>query len=307
MKAILSDHPRHYIFTPSTELFNSLTRFTEHLPFVSADAVSITHLICAFIAGKFVASENLNDRRIGVGIFFFRTWLDSFDGIVFRAHAGRHLQYNSGYSSIGYFVDGFVDTLGGNFLSFGVLFYLWKRFGFISTRMSSNSQFSPASSQEKDSLPLWTKSYSTTPYPVSSPFSKSFGEYVSPHDEAAVVLINDDSDSDKLSSASSPDFTVIDGKNVAQITVRCRSDSAYSRMYLFLKVFAYGCALLVAGGAWDRAVKMYTEVFQVQLSDPGLSVSVKKESLLLSLSLTVSSSHSCCCFFLLYIFIFRLT
>ena len=201
-----------------------------------------------------------------MGLFFFRTWLDSFDGIVYRAHAGRHLQYNSAYSSIGYFIDGFVDTLGGNFLSFGVLFYLWKRFGVLPALMSNSSQSPASSSQEKDkdSLSLWAKSF-----PPS--FSKSFGEFANPHEDTAVLLINNDSDSDKSTNSSD---LIIDSKDMDYVTVRCRYDTGYSRVYLFLKVLAYGFALLVAGGAWDRAVKMYTEVFQVQLADPTLSVSL---------------------------------
>ncbi|GFO46906.1 ceramide phosphoethanolamine synthase [Plakobranchus ocellatus] len=276
VKAILSDHPRHYIFTPSTELFNSFTGFTDRLPFISADAVSFTHLLCAFISGKFVASENLSDRRIGVGIFFFRTWLDSLDGIVYRAHAGRHLQYNSGYSSIGYFVDGFVDTLGGYFLSFGVLFYLWKRFGVLPSCMSSSSSspsLSPAtSSREKNSHSVWIKSYSTPSYFKSSPYSSSTTNFLSPHDETEVVLLHTETDKHKVVHINSSNLSSMQIQSSQTVTGKCGQEVNYSRTFLFLKVFAYGVALLVAGGSWDRAVKMYSEVFQVQLTNSTLSM-----------------------------------
>ncbi|XP_059147324.1 ceramide phosphoethanolamine synthase-like [Physella acuta] len=142
VKAVLSDHVRHYFMTPVAEYLNVLTGFSSLFPFITPNLLSVTHLLCAFIAGKFISSEHLQDRQIGVLIFFFRTWLDSFDGTVFRAQSGVHLQYNSVYSSSGYFIDGFFDTLGGFFLSFGVFFYLLKRYG-------------PRSSSAM--MPTWTK------------------------------------------------------------------------------------------------------------------------------------------------------
>ncbi|CAL1532444.1 unnamed protein product [Lymnaea stagnalis] len=129
VKAVLSDHVRHYIMTPSSEYFNAVTNFTSVFAFVTPNMVSAAHLFVAFVAGKFIASDNLQDRQIGVGLYFCRTWLDSFDGTVFRARSGVHLEYNSVYASFGYFIDALFDTLGGFFLSFGVLFYLFKRFG----------------------------------------------------------------------------------------------------------------------------------------------------------------------------------
>ncbi|CAG5128320.1 unnamed protein product [Candidula unifasciata] len=210
VKAIISDHLRHYFFTPTAEYFNTVTSFATVFSFISPNMVSIFHLVCAFISGKFIASENLNDRRIGVVLYFFRTWLDSLDGIVYRTQAGRHLQYNSVYSSFGYFVDAFFDTLGGIFLSVGVLFYLFKRFG----------------SDASANLPVWMK----------------------------------------ISDSSAVAHPLTNGHAVGS------KRETYSYRYLFLKVLSYGIALAVAGICWDRAVKGFSEVFQVQIDDPSLSV-----------------------------------
>lgn len=213
VKAIISDHVRHYIFTPSAEYFNSFTHFSKTFTFITPNMISLLHLICSFISGKFIASEHLQDRRIGVIIYTFRTWLDSLDGIVFRDQAGHYLQYNSVYSSYGYIVDALFDTLGGFFLSIGVLFYLFKRFGsdaFTSLPMRlKNSDFSPDSS------------------------------------------------------------TLTNGHAVPS------RREGYTYRYLFLKTLSYGLSLSLAGICWDRAVKGFTEVFQVHIADPSLAVSTK--------------------------------
>ncbi|XP_055895668.1 ceramide phosphoethanolamine synthase-like [Biomphalaria glabrata] len=126
VKAVLSDHVRHYVMTPSAEYFNALTGFSSVFTMVTPNVISFVHLVCAFIAGKFISSDKLHDRQLGVLIYFFRTWLDSFDGTVFRSREGVHLQYNSVYSSMGYVIDGLFDTLGGCFLTAGIIFYLYK-------------------------------------------------------------------------------------------------------------------------------------------------------------------------------------
>lgn len=210
VKAVISDHVRHYLFTPSAEYFNTFTRFTKIFTFITPNMVSLFHLLCAFISGKFIASENLHDRRIGVVLYIFRTWLDSLDGIVFRDQAGRRLQYNSVYSSFGYVVDALFDTLGGFFLSFGVLFYLLKRFG-------------PDSSAD---LPQWLK----------------------------------------ISEFSSETPTVPN----SHVAVSRRE--THTCRYLFFKTLSYGLSLAVAGICWDRAVKGFTDVFQVEITDPALAV-----------------------------------
>ena len=52
--------------------------------FITPNMISIFHLCVGFMAGKFMSSSDLMDRRIGVAVYFFRTWLDAFDGTVHR-------------------------------------------------------------------------------------------------------------------------------------------------------------------------------------------------------------------------------
>lgn len=138
VKALMNDHTSQYIISPSAEYFDTITQFSTRFSFITPNIISFTHLFLGFLSGKFVASENLHDRRVGVVIFHIRTWLDAFDGVVFRSQSGTHLQFQSVRATLGYYVDTTCDALGGVFLCFGILFYLWKRF-------------------DKPELPTWTK------------------------------------------------------------------------------------------------------------------------------------------------------
>ncbi|CAG5115774.1 unnamed protein product, partial [Candidula unifasciata] len=129
IKALLNDHPSQFIIAPSTEYFNFITKFSSVFSFITPNMISVGHLIIGFVACKFIASENLQDRRIGVILYEYRTWVDALDGTVHRAQDGLHLQYHSDHSTFGYAVDSLFDTLGGIFLCFGIFFYLLKTSG----------------------------------------------------------------------------------------------------------------------------------------------------------------------------------
>ncbi|XP_059147374.1 ceramide phosphoethanolamine synthase-like isoform X1 [Physella acuta] len=140
VKALMNDHTSQYIISPSAEYFDTLTQFSTRFSFITPNIISFTHLFLGLLSGKFVASENLHDRRVGVVIFQIRSWLDAFDGVVFRSQSGTHLQFQSVRATTGYYVDTTCDALGGVFLCFGILFYLWKRFDPV-----------------KQDLPTWSK------------------------------------------------------------------------------------------------------------------------------------------------------
>ena len=74
---------------------------------------------------KLFASESLCRRQLGVLIFQLRTFLDSLDGVVFRARSHSKL-YKSHHGDFGYYVDALSDILGGTCLMIGCLLYLYK-------------------------------------------------------------------------------------------------------------------------------------------------------------------------------------
>lgn len=128
VKAIMNDPTSQYIIGPSAEYFDMITKFSSVFSFITPNMISLTHLALGLVAGKFIASENLYDRRVGVIIFQFRVWLDALDGVVYRSHTNSRLMFKSMRSTLGYYMDITCDAFGGVFLCFGILFYLYKRF-----------------------------------------------------------------------------------------------------------------------------------------------------------------------------------
>lgn len=126
VKLIMQDPTTHYVLTPLSEYFNEFTRFSDVFYFITPNMITFTHLTLSFVSAKFIVSDSLKSRRIGVLIYELRSFLDAFDGTVFRAHAANK-RYESHHSELGFWVDSVSDTIGGFALSFAVLFCLyWK-------------------------------------------------------------------------------------------------------------------------------------------------------------------------------------
>ena len=102
----------HYLRSPLAELVENSLGFSELFPFVGPNAISVTHCVLSVLSIKYLTHDSLFWRQIGVGLFQFRNFLDSFDGVIYRAHAKKST-YKSHYGSLGYFVDAFSDVFGG--------------------------------------------------------------------------------------------------------------------------------------------------------------------------------------------------
>ncbi|KAL4230271.1 ATP-dependent RNA helicase [Mactra antiquata] len=124
VKLIMTDHTNHYILTPISERFDEITKFSKTFYFITPNMITLTHLALSFVAAKFIFSESLQSRRIGVLIFQLKILLDAFDGTVFRSRAANK-QYKSHHSNFGFWMDSTCDTIGAAALSFSVLFWLW--------------------------------------------------------------------------------------------------------------------------------------------------------------------------------------
>ncbi|CAF1022051.1 unnamed protein product [Brachionus calyciflorus] len=125
VKKIMMAEATHYIRSPIAEFIEHGLGFSSIFPFVSANLVSITHCILSVVSIKFLMHDSLFWRQVGVCIFQFRNFLDSFDGVIFRAHANK-TAYKSHYGSLGYFVDAVSDVFGGICLVGSIALYLMK-------------------------------------------------------------------------------------------------------------------------------------------------------------------------------------
>lgn len=123
VKMMMIDPANHYIHTPAATIFNELTHFSTVLYFITPNMISVAHIIVAVVAAKFIASDTLLMRQVGVVLFELRAFLDCLDGVVYRAH--NNLESNiSNFGSMGYIIDGIADTAGSAALVVGVYIYL---------------------------------------------------------------------------------------------------------------------------------------------------------------------------------------
>ncbi|GFO46907.1 ceramide phosphoethanolamine synthase-like isoform x1 [Plakobranchus ocellatus] len=246
IKALMNDHTSQYVISPSAEYFDMATRFSTVFSFITPNVISFTHLFLGLVSGKFVASEHLHDRRVGVLIFQVRTWLDAFDGVVYRSQSNTHLQFQSVRNTTGYYVDTTCDALGGVFLCFGILFYLWKRF---------DPYKQGGGSAGESLLPVWG--------------SNGGGVGV-----GGSVGSGGGKDGLKSKNGGS-DTHIITTKSGVPTNGHCgngRGETYYSKKYIFWKVFCFGLALAAAGKLWDYTVGDFKEVLQVPMKDAKTSM-----------------------------------
>lgn len=125
VKKIMMADVTHYIRSPLAELVELKLHFSEIFPFISANTISIFHCILSIVCIRFFISDSLFTRQLGVVIFQFRNFLDSLDGVIYRAHA-KKLVYKSHYGSLGYYVDALSDVFGGICIIGSIAIHLFK-------------------------------------------------------------------------------------------------------------------------------------------------------------------------------------
>lgn len=153
MKLLMTDPINHYILGPSAEYFDEITHFSKVFYFITPNMISITHVIVSIISAKLVSSENLSTRRVAVALYYFRSWLDDLDGVVYRSHSHTKGLYISNHNTFGYYVDIYSDILGGVFLMVGILFYLWKSLLPANEGKNGGKSYTPLPLTKSDSGP----------------------------------------------------------------------------------------------------------------------------------------------------------
>lgn len=79
----------------------------EQVPFLTADVVSISHIIVALVAFRFLSSKDFPKRQFGAFLFLFRQFLDELDGSIAR----KWIQLGSPPTGYGYYFDGIADSV----------------------------------------------------------------------------------------------------------------------------------------------------------------------------------------------------
>lgn len=187
--------------------------------------MSYFHCFLSLISVKYFSSKLLFHRRIGVLIFQFRTFLDCFDGVIYRSHINNK-RFKSYYGNFGYYVDVISDVLGGTCLIIGCLLYLYKQRPFCPSK------------------PLITTR--TNKYPSSSASDEGSDEtdltVLNLEDDQASLLIH--SQSKKIDTNS----TLFETKLTIFVSL-----ALFSLRYIFAAIF------------WDRNVHAYEDLLDSQV------------------------------------------
>lgn len=154
VKAMMLDHPNHYILSPLASLVDYLLGISRFWTWLTPNIISVSHVIVAIIGARYITRNSLSHRRVGAVLFQVRAWLDDLDGHVARTRLNIDGE-RSDFGSIGYFVDGVCDGLGCIALVVAVFLFLKRnsnrRAGYerlpIRTSSASNSAVS--------SVPFW--------------------------------------------------------------------------------------------------------------------------------------------------------
>ncbi|KAL0110347.1 hypothetical protein PUN28_013778 [Cardiocondyla obscurior] len=111
VKAMMLDHPNHYILSPLASLIDYLLGISRYWTWLTPSTISVSHVIIAIIGARCIARSSLFSRQLGVMLFQVRGWMDNLDGHVARTRLNIQGE-RSDVGSIGFFVDGICDGLG---------------------------------------------------------------------------------------------------------------------------------------------------------------------------------------------------
>lgn len=125
VKQIMIDHMTSFIHEPCAEYFEIIFHFSYYFSWVTPNMVSIFHFFLALVACKLISGDQLFWRQIGVILFEMRTWLDSLDGVIYRARSKDAL-YTSGWGTLGYKIDAAADILAGLGLYIAICYHLYR-------------------------------------------------------------------------------------------------------------------------------------------------------------------------------------
>lgn len=264
VKKIMIADATQFIRSPIAEFIEKLG-FSELFPFISANMISFLHFVLSIVSIKFLSHDLLFWRQFGVCLFQFRNFLDSFDGVIYRAHA-KKTAYKSHYGSLGYFVDAVSDTAGGVCLCVAVLIYFLKHLP-PQTKFTKCIRVNETNPDDSDVeanpsclkniyMPLTTTNHSQ---------SKT--------DKDSSYLYNQLNSTDKNDIDSSKDMNT--GQN---------STIFASKRFVIISVVILGLRIGISAMFWDRNVHIYQDLLdsepcteihqqlQVLISEDNLSV-----------------------------------
>eukprot|EP00050_Salpingoeca_kvevrii_P011010 m.12061 g.12061 ORF g.12061 m.12061 type:complete len:424 (-) comp3203_c1_seq1:96-1367(-) len=115
MKVVLVESVGQYIFHPLS-IFLVHCGKLKTLTWLTADVITGTHVVCAVVASLMQLSDKIRIRRLGALLFWFRSFLDSVDGVQARAQRSNEIDFaTNARKSDGFLMDAIADGGGGVF------------------------------------------------------------------------------------------------------------------------------------------------------------------------------------------------
>ncbi|CAG2113334.1 unnamed protein product [Medioppia subpectinata] len=112
-KTVMLDHVNNYIMSPLSREFEDTIHLTARFPSLTANQVSYFGVLVAVVAARVVLSDTLCVRRLAVGLFLVRQFVDDLDGLVARIRIGMDRNVDVSITgTTGYAVDGICDAIG---------------------------------------------------------------------------------------------------------------------------------------------------------------------------------------------------
>lgn len=243
IKKLMVGQMSFYIRTPLAYFLEDYFSISVNLPWLTANLISFTHVVLSFVSVKFLAdAESLERRQLGCVIFHVRNFLDSLDGVIYRAHV-KQTTFKSNYGSFGYLVDAVSDTVGGVCLSLGVALYLLKKrpvmpSAAVNSRASATACF-------RNTIDACDRRF----LPPETHHSSS-GENGGPGGVgySLVIDMTDIDDHKKTSPRSSSSSIPTAGSVYA------------TRLYVIAAAALLGIRLAASGFFWDRSVHIFSDL-----------------------------------------------
>lgn len=281
VKKIMMAEATHFIRSPLAELVESTFKFSEIFPFVTPNMISFFHNVLSIVSIRFLSHDILFWRQFGVCLFQFRNFLDSFDGVIYRAHA-KKTEYKSHYGSLGYFVDAISDTLGGICLVIAMYIYFFKHAP-PQIKLTNWFRLTNTNYDEDESISCLNK---------IKPFLSMTSKAMNAHSTSKTKKIEDEESSFlynqlKTNEIENDDLNQVLTSSVNNInSMKCGGSSGTaSKLVIFICVGLLGVRIGISALFWDSSVHKYQDILDMV---PISQLQQNLQASVLSSNLTVS-------------------
>lgn len=243
IKALLLDHTNQYLFAPAATLFDQALGLSRCLSWITANAISVAHVLVAIAAACWIAGDTLAQRRIGVVAFQVRTFLDDLDGHVARQRRNVRGE-RSEVGTAGYYMDGVCDALGCVAMLIGIYAHL------------RHNRPRRAGYQKLQALPMGAMQSQQQQQQPSSPSSLACSKEAK---HCTAMYCSLDAAECGASNSSSGSSTTT---STTYHAAKSPSSRKVSGAVLLRHLLVLGAQLLISSSGWNRYIALYQDLLE---------------------------------------------